>query len=364
MRAWWVLGLLLGCEAGAGDEGTALPVSLAELSGGVVFATAAVPGADGYDLLWAPLGGSLASERSFLPLTRASGDETQPSIAPDGRSLAFVREGQGILLADEQGDIRRVSDVRESDFVDSLPAVSADGDRVAWVRRDTRAPIRGTNLVETQVWVANRDGSNARPVNPRPGVIQDAPAFDPTPQSARLAFTEFSVRTLGPRGPVDYGVWLHDLELEGGRYLCEGAYELPSGRVVRCFGQHLAWPEPRRLVLPQELLEFDPTLGPTGSSLDQLLAGIGGTVGAPDRTASPSGFFPPFPVSGSFRGDVMVVDGVYRPFDGDNPTLSLFIAGRNGENPFRFRVAGHRFDLDPGGTAGYLFSLATPQIVP
>lgn len=358
--------LLSGCDDAIGEEGTRLPQPLSALSGGVVFATRAISGANGYDLFYAPfVGTNLSEAQGFLQLTTTDTDDVQPAVAANGAGLAFARRDEGIFFVAADGLVSRITDTRGTSLVDSLPAVSADADRVAWVREDRSRPIGASGFFATAIWVANADATEPRPVNPKAEMVQDAPAFDPTPRSARLAWSELNATTLNPSGPLDYGVWVHDLRAAGGFYACRGDYEEPDLGVVRCFGQHLAWPERDRLVLAQQLLEIDPSLrGPTVSRLPALLNGLASGVGIPDRTASPSGFFAPFPLSVSYRGTQLLIDGLFRDFQGNDPTLAFFAADAEGLAPARFQVAGHQLDFDVAGTNGYLFSLATPQLIP
>jgi hypothetical protein len=356
------LASLVGCGDGVGEPGTRFPEPLSELSGGFVFSTSVIGGAEGYDLFWAPAGTS--GEQPVVQLTSAGGHDYQPSVAASGAALVFAREDRGILRVDAEGRVSAVTDTRDTTFVDSQPVLDPSGQRVAWVRQDTARTIPETSFFPTEIWIADADGARARPVSPKREVVQDAPAFDPGMGRNRLAWSEFNATTLGPNGPVDYGVWLHDLDTAGGRFICEGAWELEGVGVVRCFGQHLSWPRPSRIVLDQQLLLIDPATGDLGSLLPDLLAGLANATGSAERSPSPSGFFPPFPLSASFLGDRMMVDGVFNPFDGDLPTLAFFRATDLANNPARVRVAGHRGDIDPGLTSGYLFSLATPQLMP
>lgn len=353
--------VLMACEEGVGDEGSTWPEPLAALSGGMIFATGSLPGGSDYDLYWAPASPGLA--QPFLQLTTTPGNEVQPSIAASGAALVFARQEDGIFYVNAAGEIRRISDVRGTSLRDSLPAVSTDGDRVAWVREDTARPISEL-FFATEVWVANFDGTDARAVSPDPLIVQDAPVFEPVDGTTRLAWSEFNATTVGPTGPTAYGVRVYDLANATGALVCQGAYEDPEAGTVRCFGQHLGWPARDRLVLGQQLLEIDPGVGPTGSRLPTLLNGLAGAIGAPERSPHPLGFFPAFPISASFAGTRMIVDGVFQPFDGNTPTLAFFVADADGSRVERVEVGGLSADLDLAGTASFLFSLATPQLVP
>lgn len=366
MRASWLLKTLiplalLGCDEGIGGDGTQIPLTLEEMSGGVVFATWVIEGANGYDLFWAPLQG--VGSRDPIQLTTTNTDDNQPSLAGNGSAIAFARRERGIHLIRSDGTIRQISDTEGTSFVDTLPAVSFDGDRVAWVRENTRQQIGSSGLFETAIWVANADGSNARAINPKSEVIQDAPAFEPATGSSRLAWSEFNATTLGRLGPTSYGVWVHDLDAFSGRFACSDRTDVTGG--PRCFGQHLAWPEPRTLVLGQQMLEIDPATGPRRTLLGDLLDALASQPGAVDRAPSLSGFFPPFPLSTHYAGGLMIMDGLFLPVDGNQPGLTFFVANApNAATPQRFEIPGFQSDFDPQSTAGYLFSLATPQLIP
>ena len=62
--------------------------------------------------------------------------------------------------------------------------------------------------------------------------------------------------------------------------------------------------------------------------------------------------------------DRMIFDGLVSSVDGDLPSLGFFVAGVDGKNVARLYLQGHTYDYDPTNTAGYLFSVATPQFVP
>lgn len=362
LRALGLLALFLaGCEGDLGSDGSQLPVTMAEMSGGLLFSTAAIEGAKGYDIYWSPLG---IGEQRPIQLTNTTTDDVQPSVARDGSRFVFARRGEGIHIVDADGGVRQLSDTHDQPFIDTLPAVSAEGDRVAWVREFTDRPVGNTGFFEAQIWVVNSDGSDARAVNPKSGMVQDAPSFEPVTRSTRLVWSELNPATIGQNGPQDYGIWLHDLAAFSGRFVCQGASTLDDGTVARCFGQHVVWRERSRIVLPQQMLEIDVEFGPVTSHLDNFLGAIASQVGTPERTPSPSGFFPGFPLSASYIGDVMLIDGVFVPLSGDYAYLGFFFAGRDGSGPTLITISGRNDDLDAAKTAGYLFSLATPQLVP
>jgi hypothetical protein len=366
MRSVVLATVVIGCGPKAGEEDSEILVPFDQLTGGVVFATRAIPGSNGYDLWWAPvpLAGS-AERQPVLRLTEAGGDEWQPSVSPGGRSLAFAKKDNGIFLVTESGRIKRISDTRSTKFKDSLPAVSYDGVRVAWVREDYSRPIGDSGFAETFIMIATFEGEDVHAVNPREMSIQDAPVFDPTPRSDQLAWSEFSVRTLTNAGPQDYGIWVHDMRANTGRFVCNSPTVIQSIE-FRCFGQHLEWPITNVVVLPQNFLEVsligdDPT-----TIYTQVLDSVNTQqIGVPETTPAFPGFHRPFPISASYDGvSRLIFDGLVGSVEGDLPTLAFFVSQVDGGGIWRLMLEGHTFDFDNVNTADYFFSVATPQLIP
>jgi hypothetical protein len=358
---------LFGCSPEAGTDGSQILVPYPALSGGMLFATQAIEGNNGYDLFWAPVPMQQTIEPQLIArVTHASGNEWQPSVSRGGNGIVFARENDGIYLISTSGRVSRVSSADGSRFADSIPAISTDGAQVAWVRADKSKP--SGSFFESAVWVASFDGRNAHAVNPRAGVVQDAPAFDPADTSKSLAWTEFSLSSIGPAGPVHFGIWIQDLADETGHYACQdGAYSI-GGRATpfRCFGEFLAWPLPNVLVTGQDLLEIHLDGSPQtiwNSLIGSILSEQNGTpqVGDPGN-----GFFPQFPLSVSYSKNVdrLVIDGPVVNIDGTVPTESFWIAGSDGSGPWRLPLAGYSGDFDQSHTSNYFFSVATPQLVP
>jgi hypothetical protein len=358
--------LATACSS-AGDEGTEILLPFDSLSGGMVFATRAFVGSNDYDLYWAPVPSAIAAvAQDAFRLTEASGSEWQPAVAGGGSAIAYAKDGEGIFLITSTGRIRRISDTRGTPFVDSIPAVSFDGSRIAWVREDTSRPIGETGYLETYAMVSDFDATNARAVNPKPGVIQDTPAFEPISGSTQIAWSEFNANTSSAQGPVDVGVWIHNFSENTGRFACQGRVVDPVQNLsAPCVGQHLVWPIPQFLVLTQNFLEIPlnsaspAILGPTivNSILNQQF-------GIPVLVSNPYGFFPPFPISASYAGPNMVFDGVIDTIDGDFRTLAFFLARPDGTEIRRFAINGLLADFDPLSTRDYTFSVARPQLIP
>jgi hypothetical protein len=226
--------------------------------------------------------------------------------------------------------------------------------------------------------LANFDGTGEQKVAPKDGVIQDTPVFDPTPTSTKLAWTEFNATTfVAGFGPKDYGVWIQDFSSNTGRYACKsnadgstpGATMLP-GRdtgAYRCFGEHLSWPGPNTLMLGQDLLFLHLDDGSLSTIWGQVMQSIQTQqTGFPVLSSRGDGFFPPFPISASWAPDAsrFVFDGLIASIAGDNPTLSFLISAPDGGNVYRIPVDGYSNDSDTVATSNFLFSVATPQIMP
>lgn len=361
------------CSPSAGEDGTTIMAPYGALSGGMVFATSHYRGNDGYDLMWVPVAGLSQISTPVAPvrLTNASGNEWQPSVSAGNNGIVFVREGDGIHLISPSGRVSRVSNPGDR-YHDSIPAISPDGALVAWVREDTLKPIGNSGFNETVVMIANFDGKNARAVSPKPGIIQDAPTFSPDPRSHQLAWSEFNATTIGPAGPVDYGIWVHDYTTSAGRFACTSpAIPLPDGGVYRCFGQHLTWPQPNVIVADQQLLEIPLDGAPLDAvPYNKLVASLmGQQTGTPALTPIPGvrpGFFDGFPLSASFdlNRSRMVVDGVVGPTGVDSTTLAFILANVDGSGGAQILISGYSADYDPVATGNYLFSVATPQLIP
>ena len=107
---------------------------------------------------------SMAGDGSGLrQLTSSTGTDDYPNWFPAGDRIIFAsnRDGNYELYAmnwDGSSQTRLTTDPPsppEKIYDDVYPAVSPDGARIAWVKRQGKAG---------QIWVMNVDGSNARPV--------------------------------------------------------------------------------------------------------------------------------------------------------------------------------------------------------
>lgn len=365
-----VLGLvavvLLGCGKKAGVDDTEILASYEGLSGGVLFATAAIRASAGYDLYWTPIPAPVVTgAQPVVRLTEADGHEWQPSVSPGNNGIAFARADDGIFLINTNGRIRRISDTNGTNFADSLPAVSFDGKLVAWVREDLSQPIGETGFSKTFIMTANADGSEPVELLPKDGVVQDAPKFDPTDRSYRLAWSEFDARSITAAGPQVYGLWVHDPIAKMGSFVCQAPGVVVNNIRYRCFGQHVAWPIPSTIILPQNGLEFRLDGGPADNIQARLVGAIQNQMIGVPVTDQVGGFHRTFPISASYlRNELMVTDGIVTSVEGDLPSLGFFVAATDGSEVRRLTIAGYSFDFDRINTLGFFLSVATPQIIP
>jgi Tol biopolymer transport system component len=182
-----------------------------------------------------------------------------PSWSPDGRRIAFVRDGLLVMNADGSGE-RELSSAAVN--LDDAPAWSPDGRRIAFVankrlyvvnadgsgqRRLTRNPVRFSDPVWSpdgrriafesnwQVWVVNADGSGQQQLT-RKGARNFNPAW--SPDGTRIAFE----RGRRQRSPCSWcpGLWGYDvyfMNAEGSaqQRLARGASQphwSPDGRKI------------------------------------------------------------------------------------------------------------------------------------
>src|SRR5436189_259123 len=95
-----------------------------------------------------------------------------PAISPDGRRIAFVRQGAGIYVMSSEGTGAVPLVFRT--IGDPAPAWSPDGSRIAFQSADGH------------IFVANADGSNAVQVTRISGFSETAPRW--SPDSRRIVF--------------------------------------------------------------------------------------------------------------------------------------------------------------------------------
>ena len=196
---------------------------------------------------------------------------------------------------------------------------------------------------------------------PKPGIVQDAPRFEPLSGAVRLAWSEFDPTTIVTDGPTTYGLWVHNYRDNVGQFACTNPAIVVDGVVQRCFGQHLAWPRRDALIVTQSFFEVFLDGSPPATGLHQRFGSSveGQQLGSPLRL--PTGFgFSTFPISASYLGNRMIFDGIVNNVEGNQSTLSFWIASVDGTEAWRLQLAGYGPDLDTDSTNSYLFSVATP----
>ena len=373
-----ILGSIAACSSPAGGDGSQILIPYEQLGGNIVFATAAIDGAYGYDLFIVPVPAPNTSlTLSPLPITDTTGNEWQPAVAHNGGGMAFVKDFN-IHLITSSGRIRQITENSDTGYLDSLPAVSSGARFVAWVREDTSRPIGDTGFSETYIMMAEFDGSNVVELAPESGLVQDTPAFDPAPGSNRIAWSEFDPASILPgNGPTVYNVRVFDHVNTTSNFPCRAQDGKTPGieslaprqnlPAYRCFGQHLSWPTNDVLVLSQDMLEISLSKNELASIWGSVIQGVQQQqTGIPDIVANANGFFPRFPLSASYSKDssIMVFDGYITEINGNTPSLAMYTAPPTGSVPQRLKIAGYGTDIDATSTADYLFSVATPRIIP
>lgn len=96
-------------------------------------------------------------------ITRSVGQETEPAWSPDGRRIAFIRDGK-VHVMDADGDAVRIL-TPNTEGVEESPAWSPDGSLIAFAR-------------DRDLWLMRADGNDPRLLLRDPGEIHD-PSWSP-----------------------------------------------------------------------------------------------------------------------------------------------------------------------------------------
>lgn len=202
------------------------------------------------------------------PLTQTPADEHFPSWSPDGRRILFAREGDIWTIAPDGSGERRLIDCggEGEDEVCSDPALSPDGELVAFIRRGSTTSLSDRGYAAGDIYLATARGHELRLL--KWGSF-GSPSFSPdgrrliaasggrlhviSLETSRTQEVELDGRALNP-------AW----SPTGNRLALE---YVPSGsRAEQVHVTELRRPQPRRLALGI-IGSFDPAWSPDGDSL-------------------------------------------------------------------------------------------------
>ena len=143
-----------------------------------------------------------SGEPSARPLVVRPGDERYPTLSPDGTKLLFRGDGDGIAPSGDEeiyvaaADGTRVTALTHDAFLDSAPAWSPDGRRIAWESMRDGGGDR-------EIFVMDADGTNVRRLTDN-AVHDEGPAW--SPDGRLITFT----RSVTEADPGD--VWVMNVE--------------------------------------------------------------------------------------------------------------------------------------------------------
>src|SRR4051812_27517390 len=244
--------------------------------------------------------------------------DRDPDYSPDGRKIAFQREGEvsdeiWVVDADGRPPTRLTHPepgcLPDGGTCDGEPAWSPDGRRIAFVR-DTGS---GPDDENKGIWVMNADGTGARQLTQRdlPGQGFDrAPQF--SPDGRKLLFERDNVRDALPVDAT--ALFVLDLRTRVERRITP--YALNAGDTPD-------WSPDGTRILFHDNQSGDPqvsanlyTVRPDGSGLHQLTFETGGTVNSLGSSFSPDGRYITVgrrPETGGTNADVLVMrsDGTH-----------------------------------------------------
>lgn len=151
---------------------------------------------DGKTLVFSSAGGDLflleLASNKVTRLTETKGVESNPVLAPDGKSVAFGAPspvgGRSSIYVMNLGDkvVRRVT--TEDNFSDTRPAFSPDGKRIAFVRAQRfNGPERGGVWLDKDIYIVNLEGGKAQALTENNFFILKRPRFQP--DDSKVMFT-------------------------------------------------------------------------------------------------------------------------------------------------------------------------------
>jgi TolB protein len=126
-------------------------------------------------------------------LTAGKTNDTHPTWSPDGRSIAFVRDGDIYVMGSDGANATRISDINAQE---SDPAWSPEGTWIAYIKRTPGTPVQN-------LWLMRTDGSERHALT-RQGGRAFTPAW--SPDGERIVFsmnrdeTLFELFTIGVDG--------------------------------------------------------------------------------------------------------------------------------------------------------------------
>jgi len=147
------------------------------------------------------------SRATHVPLTDQPGTEFFPSFAPDGKSFVYASNVNGNfdLFSQRVGGKNPTLLTKDSNADDTQPALSPDGDRIAF--RSDRVPAG--------IYVMEATGENLRPVT--------AGGFHPSwsPDGKEIVFSEKGFTAPSVRNTIPSKLWIVNVETGAKRLLTD-----------------------------------------------------------------------------------------------------------------------------------------------
>jgi TolB protein len=253
--------------------------------------------------------------------------DRNPDVSPDGRRIAFEREGvdcgpgcsyfEVFVVDDDGSDLTQLTHNRPGEACDlggtcsGTPAWSPDGRWIAFSRGS--GPVVDDTIESVGIYVMRADGSHVRQITARsrPSLGEDAePQW--SPDGRKILFQRFNVRAALPQDGV--ALWI--VNLVDGREHRVTPWELRAGDTPD-------WSPDGKRILFHDNLDGPATVSanlytikPNGTGLRQLTFAEGGVVQYLGSSYSPDGKMITFgrrPETGGTAADVLVMraDGTH-----------------------------------------------------